>query len=388
MMGKRLAVHGALAILTLIGAYLAYRHDASVEDESVSEEAEATIVVAEIERAALSGLRFTDEQRTVEIDLGGDEAGPHMITVTTKTKIRRRPPQNERPAASDADAGLDGGPASSDGGVAGDAGLGEGDAAPMVVADESSAAEPEPQWKTVRTVFAGNENLDTLIGWLTPLKAVQKLGQLEPEQLEEFELDDPDAALELKLAQGERRIDVGGRTFGAGSHYYVLDERTGEVYLLNAKLINGLRMAQNELMQRELHRFERSEIVEAVVRRGDRQTKLIHDNRHSETEDRWVLPGAAESLPAANAWMGKLLRLRALAYLEGDEDFDAASVETIFRVELRGENGTKLGQVALGYWGRPKQYVAQSEATGSWVRVSLGQGRQLASDVGELLGGE
>lgn len=402
---RTVAVHGALAVAALIAAYMAWRHDRQVEEGGGEEETE-TVVVAEISRSSLKSIRYQGADRHVEIELGSEEGGPSWVTVTTKTKVppRPRPPAKTASNDSSADGGLgadgsplaDGGPAiASDGGpaIASDGG-------PVVVHDadggveagagesDGGAAEPEPEIREKIVRFTANENLDEVLEKVAPLKAVRRLGKLTNEQLEEFELDDPEGSLELELTEGTRRFEVGARTFGAGSHYYVLDGESGEAYLFSSKLIRDLDMAQSRLMQRELHRFEPGDAASAVVAAGTKRLELTQRNRHSQQERAWVEAERPESeSKTVTNWMRQLERLRALAYPGPEDEFSGDGGTTVVRIEYKDEQGSDLGFVELvKATSAPPEFFGRSEATGAWVRLSRTVGEQLESDLDSILG--
>jgi len=375
---KTLAVHGILAVLALAAAYLAWRHDRTAVDSG--EELAEEIEIAGFTRADLKTITYRSEKRTVQVELSESGEPPHWVTVTTKLRVRT-PPAKREPTPPEPVSG-DGGPG------AGDAGLPEtGDAAPIEAGDAAPPAprptpeEPRFEEKTLR--FVGNKALDEIVKRLAPLKVSRRFGKLGSEQLEEFELHEPQASLVIGLADGERSFKVGGRTFGAGSHYYVLDDSNGEAYLMSSKIIRELEGGQSRLMQRELHRFEASDAAKATVTAGDQRRSLIHRNRHNLRERVWVDAGDPERVnKAVSGWMGQLGRLRALSYPDPDDSSEpppALDATPLFRVEYADQEGANLGFVEVSRTGTPNRYYGRSELTGNWVAISRPVGDELFS---------
>lgn len=393
--GRRVAVHGALAMAALIAAYMAWRHDRQVEEGG--EEETETVVVAQISRDNLKGIRYQGADRHVEIEFASEEGGASWVTVTTKTKTppRPRPPAKTSSIDRSSDGGLgaDGGPIA-DGGtaIASDGGPvvvhADGGVEAGAATADGGPAEPEPEIQEKIVRFAANENLDEILEKVAPLKAVRRLGKLTKEQREEFELDDPEGSLEIELTDGTRRFEVGARSFGAGSHYYVLDAESGEAFLFNSKLIRDLDLAQSRLMQRELHRFEPGDSATAVVSSGTKRLELTQRNRHSQQERAWVEAEQPESTSkTVTNWMRQLERLRALAYPGPEDEFSGDGGTSVVRVEYKDEQGSDLGFVELvKATTAPPEFFGRSEATGSWVRLSRTVGEQLESDLDSILG--
>ena len=382
MSRKALIVHGVVAIIALFAAYSAWKKARQGDTDGDTPE-ESSVVVAELQRSEIKGISYRSEKRNVVIDLSSAD-GPRWVTVSTKTKVRRPQPEKTK-VAPQPDAGV-----SPDAGAPtpiADAGI--TDAAEADAAPSEPDAPPEPEFdiqeKVVR--FAANKVLDELLEKVAPLKAVRRLGKLQPSQLEEFELHEPHAQLEISLASGKRVLQVGARTFGGGNHYYVLDEHSGESFLLGSRLIRDLEMAQSRLFQRELHDFEDNEVASAIIIAAGRRRALEHRNRQSPRDHSWVDPENPEdSAELLGNWMRQLGRLRVLAYPEPGQGPDA-SAPPLMRIELSGDDGAELGYLEIfrGAAETP-EFFGRSEATGTWVQLSRTVSEQVVQDLEEVLG--
>jgi len=377
---KRVVLHVVVAAAALIAAYFAWQRGRDGGDEPEEGEAVSAIVVAQITRAELHGLTYTSEDRTVELDLEGD--GPYWVTVTSRSKVRRpRPTKTPEKAAADAGAAdggnPDGGPApSSDGGPAG----ADAEAAPT---EPEPEPEPEVVEKTQR--FVANEALDGIVENVAPLKVVRRLGKVVSSRLPDFELDEPRATLKIDLERGERVLKIGGMTYGGGNHY-ALDETNGEVYLLEQNLVRDIEMAQNRLMQRDLHRFEITDIASVEVVAGGRRLVLDHRNRQDPRERTWEPQEGGATGEVAPNWMRQLGRLRALGYPEAEER-PADDAEPILRLEYRDESGEVVGHFEIAQRsGETAEFFGRSEATGTWVRLSHSSADQIVEDLDDIFG--
>jgi hypothetical protein len=376
-----LAAHAVVAVLALAAAYAAWRHSRAGDAESEETE-DATVLVADIERGDLERISFRDESRTVEIDLS-DADGPRWVTVTTKTKVRRPSParSDAGPAAPDAgapDAGVE--PRPGDAGAVADRG-----------ADAAPAEPPEPEYDVQEKVvrFVASKVLDELVKKVAPLKAVRRLGKLAPSQLGDFELADPSSRLEITHARGKRVIRIGGRTFGGGNHYYVIDEQTREAFLLGASIVRDLEMAQSRLFQRELHDFEITDVASVVINAPGRRRTLEHRDRQNPQTRSWVAPDATEASTSTELydnWMRQLERLRALAYPAAGEG-PRPDAPPVVRIDYRGEGGSAIGFLEVTGGGSPEaELYGRSEATRVWVQLSRSVAEQVVQDLEEVLG--
>ena len=388
---RGLIIHGALAVVSCVVAYGAWRH-AQQADEAVGDEAQAAVVALNLARSDLLQVAYLAKERTVELDLA-PEGQPLWVAVTSKTRIL--PPKN-RPVPSPASSGADGGVGAEtvDGGAtgAGDGGPGasSGEAA---LGDGGVAAPPEPEYREKTERFVANQAADELLKSLAPFKVIRRLGPLADDQREEFGLHEPDATLRLKLREGTKEFAIGARTFGGGNHYYILDEE-GEGFLLASQVVQELKGALTRLKQRDLHRFELGDVASVKLLAPTGQRVLEHRHRQSPRDETWVdqeAPPEAKNQGYTN-WMGQLKRLRVIEYPSPETvTAFAPSGNPALRIEYFDERDQRLGyaEIASRAAGNAdsEQFVAQSDATGMWVRVSHSATQQLLSDLDDILSG-
>ena len=390
MKSNGLILHGAIACLSLVVAYSAWKNGRSSEAATDEEGAEPQVVAADIELRQLKQITYEGDNRRVRIELAANENEPHWVTVTTKTKILQ-PTKSAPVALTD---GADGGVAPDSGpteaGVVGDGGpTPDGDAGTAVASAPTEPSTPEYRESTVR--FVGNEVLDDLLKVIAPFKVVRRLGKLTPQQREEFGLVEPEGTIELTLAQGgQKTYTIGEQTYGGGNNYYVQDE-TGEGHLLGSQVVRDLKLAQSRLMQRSLHRFELDTVASVAITAGRSSKTLEHRHRDTPRDEGWVEAGASSETKNTTAtnWMQQLGRLRISEYA------DASAVEAFERdkqdvmlVEYFDDRGRSMGTFELARGaGEPTTYWGRSEATKTWAQVNRSLAEQLASDIGAILNG-
>lgn len=240
--------------------------------------------------------------------------------------------------------------------------------------------------------FVGGEGIEALLAAVAPLDALRGLGAIEGETLAELALAEGEAS-RLKVTCGERalELDVGGVAYGTGNRY-VRRHGEDEVYLVGAATLRSLETAEFQLMQRALHTFEDSDVVELVVTVDGATRRLMQRGRFSRPE--WV---DAENPDRRNElygnWVGRLVRLRAQSYLAPDTEPGAqggavsAAPVPVVRLAFRGEGDSELGSLELvRVDGEQSEYYARTETTRSWVLVPRSVSAQLEEDARSVVG--
>ena len=243
--------------------------------------------------------------------------------------------------------------------------------------------------------FVGGEAAGEYLEQIAPLKALRSLGTPTDAQLEELELDDPEAQISIECGSKTREFAIGGSAYGSGDRY-LRDPEGGQVFLVPAAVVRDLESAEFRLMQRDLHNFEMTEVEHLVVKGYDHQRRLLQRNRRETDRAEWV---DAEQPDRRNElygnWMTRLARLRVTSYLSPDaapgsdlegEAAAAASEQTMELVYLDAD-GDPLGhlQMVRVDAAMPEYYV-KTDATRHWVKVPRSAAIQVEDDARELLG--
>jgi len=369
---RSVGIHAALLAVSLFLAYRAWTKAQTGETRAAvrEEEEDAQVVLFDIQPDAVLEVAFEGEKRRVKIAVTGRGEKRGFDVSTYRRDERRRP--RPRPDAGPRDGGPD---------------AGVRDAAPSAPVD----AGPEIEIVETNKRFSGNGDLATWLGKVAPLRAKRSFGTVKPWLLREFELTTPRATITIRAGGRTHALKVGGATFGS-SDAYVMDGRTRKVYLVASDLVRDLEFAETRFMQRDLVAADKKDIVKATVSSGTKRRTLVQRQREQANEASWRDEAHADTPNELyDNWMGRLLRLRALEYLEPGEEPHAEGISTppepVLSVEYFGESGS-LGKVEIVKLDTdPEAYYARSDATRGWVEISGSLAEQVARDVEAVLGG-
>lgn len=241
--------------------------------------------------------------------------------------------------------------------------------------------------------FVGSDAVDEYLERIAPLRAKRELGSVADDMLEELELGGEDSTrLALTCAGREHAFEVGGSAYGSGDRY--LRASGGEVFLVEQRIVRDVE-SPTTLMQRDLHRFEGTEVEHLEVQAHDRQVRLLQRNRLDPRSAEWVdasQPDRRNEL--YGNWLERVERLRVQSYLAPDatpgSDLEGVSAAptTLATLVYRDEDGDELGRTELVKveGGDEPAYYARSEATRSWVRLLASLGQQVETDLRPVVG--
>ena len=94
----------------------------------------------------------------------------------------------------------------------------------------------------------------TLLGRLATLRVIRDLGELSPELMARFGLDDPGERIEVRFVDEERLLLVGDSAFG-GQDRYAFEPGTGEGYVVGGDIARPFAIGEGALRERWLHHF-------------------------------------------------------------------------------------------------------------------------------------
>lgn len=261
--------------------------------------------------------------------------------------------------------------------------------------------------------FAGGPELDEYFKKIAPLRVLRSLGNIETKRLKDFALDKPKTKLSLRCDGKSHAFVIGGSTYGSGDRYMQAagknGQGTGAVYLLHADILRDLRSAEYRLMQRQLHRFKRTEVETVSVEAFGKKRQLLQRNRLDSEKAEWV--DAAE--PARRNelygnWLDRIDRLTVQKYLgpkqkPGDE-LDAkqsalGAAVPVLTLDYADSGGDSLGKLELmrlavreanaqesGEATEASDYYARSETTFSWVKLPRSLAGQVEEDLRAVVG--
>ena len=236
----------------------------------------------------------------------------------------------------------------------------------------------------VRRRFRGGEEAEGYLASVSPLDARRALGRLEGTALADVGLDgEPEATLAIACGDERHRFAVGGRAYGTGDRYVRAED--GRVYLLPARRLRDLDVAELRLMQHRLHRFPEAAAAAATVRAGERSWRLLHRNRRS-AQAAWVAAERPEERRRDLAWLMRALwQLAVSEYLEAPP---GELGEPVLEARWEGVGGEALGEVTLRRAGEgpSTRYLVRSEVTGGWAEVLPSAGAAVARALDALRG--
>jgi hypothetical protein len=347
---KAVLVHGILAVFGLGLAYQTWTRDPDAE------EVPGSVTVAECRDGDLQKLKLDSDNNlvTVEPQRQKDET---LYWITVQKKVKPKPKPEAKP----------------DGGVA--------------------AAEPAKVEEEKPKVFLANAAFKDYLKLLTPLKAVQGLGNLPKDKLADFGFDKVETTLDVSCAGKQLQLEAGARTFGTGQRY-VRDAKSKAAYLFNDDLVSDLQSAQFKFMQTDLHTFANTDVDEATVEVRGTKKRLLQRDRKLADRAQWVDAGApAKRNELYGNWFSRVSRLRARDFLPrgaepGSElKTSGGEITPVLRIDYKvdGKPNANLELVKVEENGTA-HYYARTETTRGWVTVYDSSAKEVEQDAAMVVG--
>ena len=256
---------------------------------------------------------------------------------------------------------------------------------------EASEVEASPATE----VFKANDRLQAEIDKYCPWKALRSLGKLEQGKKEEFGLTESVESLTIEQATGSHTFRLGEETFGPKDRY-VVDEETGEAFLVAGQGFRDLLRAESRFMERSLHAFKTKEIARVRLRSGQREKELVQRVSEDGKDLGWADSRSPEEAKVLyRNWMRKLSTLRPTDYVAMPADaegggcvapagssqelnltFFSASKEIGFLTLYKGEGTDEEGGAT---------YFACSEHSEVLVKAPKTQAEALLKDLEDVL---
>jgi hypothetical protein len=335
MTARGVALQGVLALVALLGAYIAWQRPAAA---GASED----VVVMEAGRGDVQTLRYEDATRWVELSrrAGSAEAGLWI-------RHAQKPPPSAAAAVGDAGTPVAKSP---DGKTP--AGLPPG-VTPL-------APPPEREVKA-------SESAERLLEQFTPLKAARALGAVPADKLKEMGLEGSPRRLEVVVRGKPHAFRISSST--GPTSPYLQSEADGKVYLLRGGLVNELETASTSLVERRMHLFKPSEVDEVAVSAGNKRRVLAQ----SASETGQLVKVTSKQSPDkqdefAKNWLEKIWRLAAGEVLGKGEAPPGGNPEISAKVEYLSKGKSK-GFIEVGKPSTGPDAYARTENTVGWVKV-------------------
>ncbi len=353
-------IYAALLLVALVAAYLTWTH------EPPGGKGDVLVVDASAEQ--LQSVVYEEEEHTVRVTRreGGDDGICWGDTRKLKDAPRvpdKVPPVLDRESETEAETETES------------------------ESESETEPEPEPEPEKIEEIksFRGNKTCDKILTRFAPMKAIREFAQLSDEKLAEMELTEPSATLTVTTARGERSFQVGGRSYGTND-YYLRDLASGSVFLVESRVIADIKGGSTRLMERSVFGFKKEDAETAVVAAGTQQGAFTQMNKDDSKAAFWAASDdTSRAHDAADTWLDKVLRLRALSYYT-----DAPTgLQPRARVEFASVD-EPLGWLEFGTAvddeGKPI-HVVRSTNTVAWVEVSDTMGGDVLEGLTELFPG-
>lgn len=233
--------------------------------------------------------------------------------------------------------------------------------------------------------FVAGDTVDGMLGTFAPLMGLRSLGSgLNEKELAAAELEKPSRKLIIKLADGEHRYDVGGRTYGPRDHY-VRPAGGKEVFLVESRVLGDLELPEGRFMQRKMLKADKKDVSSATLKAGERTKKMLHKNPLSEKDQFWAEEASPDSRSETiENYLHKVETLSANRYPpEAELPKDLQPV-----LDLTWFDGAKpVDHIELlrAGTGKDTKYFARSDATHGVVEVSTSVGEELERDLSVVL---
>lgn len=343
MKARSTAVQGGLAALGLLVAFITWQRPR----ETVSIE---KVMVVDATKKTLERVRFDDGTKFVELKPDSDGY------LLTHGYLDGKAPVFDAgtPEETDDVGNVDGG-------------KGKADAGAPMVAHQTPPPPPPP----VRTVRASDRAKD-LYAKLAPFEATRALGILKDEKLKEVGLSDSPRTLQLTVSGTARTFAVAKPATGQFG-WYLRDQVSGQVYLLEGSTLADLDPTASVLVDRRLHTFKLSEFDAITVTVDGASITLNHsapDNIASTVRlTRQESPDAPDEL--IKNWHEKVFsRLIVTEVLGQGEVPKNGEPKVGLKVEYFSK-GAKKGWVEVAF-DDTKGTWARSENTTGWMAIHQG----------------
>jgi hypothetical protein len=225
--------------------------------------------------------------------------------------------------------------------------------------------------------FPGSKEADELLQKVAPLKAGRGLGKLTGERLKAMGLETPKSSLTLRFGDEEKKVEIGDAAYGTGDLYGRTAD--GEVFLIPAATLSGIRHGAASLMDRNLMAAKEDKIERLTITGATGGREIVQRYAEDRTKAFYADPAEPETkLETTGNWLNRLLRLRVV-----DIVTDAPAGSPAIEVELFSGKGS-LGKVQLWAAG-DKTALAQSSRFKAPVTVSKAEIDALIKDLDSVL---
>lgn len=337
---RQVAMQGALALAALVAAYFTWQRDAEL--------APGEVVVVDVSKGEIVGVRFEDQEKSTWVELGhaADENGSFISVHLSPQDEAKKPAGAKEPAATGN--------------------------------------------KTPDRVVRGSDAAEKLFASFAPLRASRSLGVLAADKLKDLGLASSQKRITLTLRNGKRIFAIAPAPPG-GAEPYLRDEQDGRVYVVGRSFLSDFASATSLLVERRAHAFRLEDADRMVVTRGTlrREFFIFHGDDGVR-----LAPASAPDKPdtTAKTWHDRIFSVWPVEVLGKDEAPAEGTPQPELRVDYSAR-GRHLGFVEIAKVSDVSSSVekdakdtfyARSERTLGWFKLSA-DARTLLSDVQGIL---
>ncbi len=376
-MSRSIWIYAGLLVALLALAWFRYTGVLGAGEQDETDE----VVVLRIEQDDIERVAFHNEKLDVTIELREDALGSYAWVSLEERK--KKPLPKLQPTEEEEGEAAEGGPAEGDA-AEGDAA--EGDAAEGDEAGDTVEDEPEFEIEVVSSQFKGGDATDKVVESLAPLLAVRSLGEVAADKLADLELEIPESWLEVTHRGKQRRIDVGGESYGTRD-FYVHDPEAGAYYIVDSDTFRPLKYAKSRLPDRRLTALEAQDLERVVLSAASGSVEMIHQNRQDKDAAYWAGTQDLERPVELYAnWLDKALRLKGLNYVQADEQPQA--LQPAFKLALYAEGAEPINIEVLEELdpeGGDSAWFARSEFTRGLMKLHKVLASEATEDVADVI---
>jgi len=169
----------------------------------------------------------------------------------------------------------------------------------------------------VVTRFKAGADGDKLIDALAPMMVLRELGRSD-DKIESYGLKAPTTSLTIVAAGRTINLDVGGETYGS-KDFYVRDQATGMIYVLDDEFIKKFKFAKTKLRDNMVFSAKKEDITSIKVMRGASVVTWDQKNISDRAAAFWARSSGdgAKDVTFSN-WLDKFLKVRSTDFVDTD----------------------------------------------------------------------
>lgn len=313
-------IHGILLAVMLVYGYRTWTRDKTVKPDI------GKVVLWDKAEADLVSIELTTEKKVVRLEQRSDANGAYWWG--TETTIEKKPKPVD-PAAGSAGSGS-----------AGSGSAGSGSA--------GSAAPPAPEMietKKVREFPLGEAGTKLLKNYFAA-RALRDLGKPTDAAKKEYKLADAKTTLTVTFKDGKRTFLVGGSVYG-GSDRYVVDQASGNAYVLSKDLVANLETGESSMQLVDPKGFDmkllESVTIEAYGKKKD-AARITTSDAEGHQKKVWGELATKKPNQTVGNFIDNTNNLKPTEYMA---QLKPEQLTPIFKVTYKDAKGAPLGTLVL-----------------------------------------